>query len=118
MSVISSRNIQIQFSGDADTKIIRSALDNIVSPGDFDIVSLVLGNNTITPPSVSGVVTTALTIIPPAGNISLMILKGNAADVGIPLHLTDPTSIALDTTFVSLVLNAAAAIIGVRLIWS
>jgi len=57
-------------------------------------------------------------IIPPAGNINLMTLKGVAGDTGIPLHLTNPTFIPLNTTFVSLVINAAAAIVGVRLVWS
>jgi|SRR5665213_2807474 len=118
MSVVSSRTVQIQFSGDVTSSLIQSALDNIASPGEYDVISLVLGANTITAPVVSGIVVTGLTIIPPAGNVNLITLKGVTGDTGIPLHLTDPTSIALDTTFVSLVLNAAAAINGVRLVWS
>ena len=118
MSVVSSRTVQIQFSGDITSSLIQSALDNIVSPGEYDIISLVLGDNTIAAPVVSGIVVTGLTIIPPAGNVNLITLKGVTGDSGIALHLTDPTSIALDTTFVSLVLNAAAAISGVRLVWS
>lgn len=118
MSVTSSRNVQIQLSGDVTSEIIQSALDNIVSPGEMDIVSLILGANIITAPVVSGLVPTGLTIIPPSGNTVLMILKGVTGDTGIPLHLTDPTSIALSSTFISLVINAAAAIVGVRLIWS
>ena len=118
MSVTSSRTIQVQFSGDNSEQIIQSALDNIVSPGMNVVQSLVMGANTITAPVVSGLVVTGLMIIPPSGNTSLMTLKGVTGDTGIPLHLTDPTSLALDTTFVSLVINAAAAIIGVRLIWS
>lgn len=118
MSITSSRTIQIQFSGDITAGVIQSALDNTVSPGEPIIQTLALGNNTITAPVVSGIVVTALTIIPPAGNTSLITLKGVAGDAGIALHKTDPTSIALDTTFLSLVLSAAAQIIGVRLIWS
>lgn len=118
MSITSSRNVQIEFSGDASLQIIQSALDNERSAAETVIVSLVLGANTISPPLVSGLLVTALTIIPPSGNTSLITLKGVTGDTGIPLHLTDPTTIALDTTFISLVLNAAAAITGVRLIWS
>jgi hypothetical protein len=118
MSVTSSRTIQIQFSGDISEQINQSALDNATSPGMNVIQSLILGANTITAPVVSGLVVTGLMIIPPSGNINLITLKGIDGDTGIPLHLTDPTSIALDTTFVSLVLNAAAAIVGVRLIWT
>ncbi len=118
MSITSNRTIQIQFSGDVTTEVILSALDNIISPGQIDIVSLILGNNTISDPVVSGFTATGLTIIPPSGNTSLITLKGVAGDTGIPLHLTDPTSLALDPTFISLVLNAAAVIVGVRLIWN
>jgi hypothetical protein len=118
MSVTSSRTIQLSFSGDITEQIIQSALDNTVSPAKTDIVSLVSGDNTITAPVVSGLVVTGLMIIPPAGNVNLITLKGVTGDTGVPLHLTDPTSLALNTTFVSLVINAAAAIVGVRLIWS
>ena len=112
MSITSSRVIQIQFSGDISTQIIQSALDNDVSPCQIDYDVLDPGDNVISTPATSGIVITGLTIIPPVANTSLLTLAG------IPLHLTDPTSLALDTTFVSLVLNAAAAIVGVRLIWS
>lgn len=118
MAVKSIRSIQVQFSGDVTEGLIQSALDNAVSPGINTIQSLITGANTLTAPTISGLVVTGLTIIPPSGNINLITLKGVTGDTGIPLHLTDPTSIGLDTTFTSLVLNAAAAIVGVRLIWS
>jgi hypothetical protein len=118
MSITSSRTIQLQFSGDISLGVIQSALDNTVSPGEADVVILSLGANTITAPVVSGIVVTGLMIIPPVGNKNLITLKGVTGDTGIALHLTDPTSLSLDTTFVSLVLNAAASIVGVRLIWS
>lgn len=118
MSITSSRTVQVQFSGDITTEIIQSALENEVSPGEVVIQSLILGANTITAPVVSGLVVTGLMIIPPSGNTSLMTLKGVTGDTGVPIHKTDPTSLALDTTFVSLVINAAAAIVGVRLVWT
>jgi len=118
MSITSSRTVQIQFSGDITVGLIQSALDNAVSAGEAIIQTLASGPNTITAPVVSGLVITGLTIIPPTANTNLITLKGVGGDTGIPLHLTDPTSIALNTTFVSLVLNAAATIVGVRLIWT
>lgn len=118
MSTTSNRNIQIEFSGDVSYNLIQSALANAVSPAEAIIQTLASGANTITAPVVSGIVVTSLTIIPPAGNATLITLKGVTGDTGVPLHYTDPTTIALDTTFVSLVLTAAAGIVGVRLIWS
>ena len=118
MSTTSKRNIQVEFSGDVTTEIIKSAADNAVSPATELIQTLTIGANTIIAPVVSGVVVTGLTIVPPAGNTSLMTLKGVTGDTGVPLHLTDPSSISLDTTFTSLVINAAAGIVGVRFVWS
>jgi hypothetical protein len=118
MSVTSNRNVQVEFSGDISTQVIQSALENTVSPGMEVIQTLASGANTITAPVVSGIVVTALTIIPPAGNTNLITLKGVSGDTGIALHKTDPTVIALDTTFTSLVLLAASTIVGARLVWS
>ena len=118
MSITSSRTVQIQFSGEVTTEIIQSAKDNLLALGEIDIVSLVQGDNVITAPVVSGLVITGLMIIPPAANTDLITLKGDVTDINpIPLHLTDPVSLSLDTTFVSLVLNAAAAMV-VRLVWT
>lgn len=118
MSIISSVTTQVELSGDITEHIIQSTLDNAVSPAKSDVVSLALGANTITAPVISGLVVTGLLIIPPSGNTALMTLKGVTGDTGIPLHLTNHTFLSLDTTFVSLVLNAAAAVVGVRLIWT
>lgn len=118
MSTTSNRNIQVEFSGDVAFSLIQSALENAFSSAQVNIVTLALGPNTVIAPVVSGIVVTSLTIIPPAGNTALITLKGVAGDIGVKLHSTDPTSIALDSTFVSLVLNAASGIIGVRLVWS
>lgn len=118
MSITASRNIQLSFSGDQTYQLIQSALDNLNSLGEVDIVTLAIGNNTISVPVVSGLDATALTIIPPAGNVNTIILKGVAGDTGIPLHLTDPLVISLASNFVSLVLSVTAQVVGVRLIWS
>jgi hypothetical protein len=119
MSITSTRTIQVGFSGVVDSQIIQSALENTVSPGELEIITLAIGNNHVLPPSISGIVITGLTILPPSGNVSLITLKGNdVGDDGIPLHLTDPVSLSLDTTFTGLYLQTPTEIIGVRLIWS
>jgi hypothetical protein len=121
MSVSSNRNVQVSFSGDVQTTLIQSALQNDVSPGESEIVTLVAGNNAIAPPVIAGIVVTALTIFKPSGNTIIIRLKGVNGDTGIPLHLTDPDTISLDPTFTGLVLNTpalSADVVGVRLLWS
>jgi hypothetical protein len=93
-----------------------NAAANAASPVLEQLVNLASGNTTFAVPA-SGT-TTRLTVIPPSGNTTLITLKGVNGDTGVALHKTDPTSIALDATFASLVLNAALLINGVRLIWS
>jgi hypothetical protein len=118
MSDTSTRVVQLGFSGDVNSQIIQSALENNVTPNVILKQTLTIGDNTISAPVVPGIVVTGLTIIPPAGNITLMVLKGNVADIGIPMHLTDWTSLSLDPTFISLVINVAAQVDGVLLIWT
>jgi hypothetical protein len=118
MAITSTRTTQLGFSGDITQNIIQSALANVASPGQTDKVSLAIGFNAITPPSNTGDVITCLTIIPPAGNVNLITLKGVTGDTGIPLHKTDHTQIALDSTFTTLGLTVTVAVIGVRLVWS
>lgn len=118
MAVTSNRSIQVQFTGDVNLQQQFSALENAVSSGQSDIISLTAGVNIIIPPTVSGIVNTGVMIVPPAGNTILITLKGAGGDTGIPLHLTGPSSIALDPTFASLVLAVASDVAGVRLTWS
>jgi|SRR5688572_8488784 len=114
MAVAGNRSIAISFTGDVNApSLIHSAAENAASPGEIESVVLASGNNTITPP----VGFKAVTILPPAGNTNLITLKGVNGDTGVPLHKTDPTSIGLDSTVVTFVLNAAAET-TVRLIWS
>ena len=118
MSTTSARTINITFTGDVNANNTLAASSNTVTPAQIDIVTLASGNNTITAPSVSGITNKAVTISPPAANTTLITAKGSTGDTGIALHKTDPTSIAIDTTQTSIVLNAAGTIAGVRLIWS
>jgi hypothetical protein len=117
MATISSRVVQLTFSGDFNQPSVNyAALDNTASPGQTDLVNLILGDNTVVVPP--GTTPTALNIIWPSGNAVQVTLKGISGDSGIPLHISDPVSLTLGTGFSSLILSAAAAITGVRLIWT
>lgn len=94
-----------------------SAADNNTSPAQIQVVTLAIGDNTITAPT-GGTTPTACTIVKPSGNTSLIKLKGVGGDTGVKLHLTDPDTVSLDATQTTFVLNAAAQVVGVRLFWS
>lgn len=100
---------------DTATKLYNAAANN-ASPASDTLINLASGANTLTSPVAA--VPTRLTIIPPALNTVLLTLKGITGDTGVHLHLTDPTSIAIDSTLVSVVLNAAAICNGVRVLWT
>lgn len=117
MATTAQRSVTIQFTGDISAANTFAAANNGSSPGQIEIRSLASGANTITPPS-GGTTPRAVTIIPPAGNLNLITLKGIAGDTGVVLHLTDPTTIALNSPVTTFVLNAAAIIDGVRLVWT
>lgn len=106
----------LTLTGDIQQTQPINAAVNAASPAAETLVNLSSGANTLTAPVAA--VATRLTIIPPSGNTILMTLKGVTGDTGVPLHLTDPTTIGVDSTLVTLCLTAASAITGVRLIWS
>lgn len=117
MARTSRRSINIIFAGDLVSNNTYSAAENTVSPGDIDIVTLVVGFNLITPPT-GGKTPKACTIVPPAGNVNAMTLKGITGDTGIPLHLTDPTSIGLGAPAGTFGITVTVEIVGAQLIWS
>lgn len=117
MATTSARSMTITFTGDVTQTQPVSAANNTSSPGQVELKTLSSGANTITVPT-SGTVPTAVTLIPPTGNTNLITLKGISGDTGVALHKTDPTTIALDSTVSTFVLNAAATVTGLRLIWS
>lgn len=117
MARTSNRSIVIRFAGTLVATNTYSAAENSATPGDIDIVTLASGANTITPPT-GGSTPKACTIIPPAGNLSSITLKGVTGDTGVSLHLTDPTSIGLGAPAGTFVLTAGAEIVGVQLIWT
>jgi hypothetical protein len=117
MAVTATRRIAIELSGDLTAGFTFSAADNTASPAQIDIVTLASGANTITPPT-GGSTPKSCTIIPPSGNINTITLKGITGDTGVVLHLTDPTTIALNSPTAVFVLTASAIITGVRLVWT
>lgn len=117
MAVTSTRRIIIEFSGDIEASNSFAAASNSASPGQLSIVSLISGANTITPPT-GGSTPKSVTIIPPSGNTVTLTLKGVTGDTGVVLHLTDPTSIGLNSPTATFVLTASGALAGLRLVWS
>lgn len=113
MSISSNRRIINEFTGDVTLTAINAAGENDSAPGQISSPSLVSGNNTITPPFDSE----GVTIVMPNNNTILVTLKGVNGDTGIALHLTDPTSLGLNSTS-TFVLNCANDLTGVLLIWS
>jgi hypothetical protein len=113
----SARTQTITFTGDTTATQTNAAAQNPNSPGQNELRTLAIGANTITVPT-GGATPVAVTIVPPAGNTVALTLKGVAGDAGILLHPTDPSTIGLGAGVVSVVLNAAAAVIGVRFVWS
>lgn len=116
MAVESVRRVINRFDDGSGAYVFQSVAEqtNETSPAESEIRSLSSGANTITPPAGFS----ACTIIFPAGNAILVTLKGVSGDTGIVLHPTGPTSIGLNSTVTTFVLNAASALAGVRFIWS
>lgn len=117
MSVAAARKVTIAFTGDFVATNEYNAASNTLSPGQVDVVTLVTGANTITPPT-GGSSPKAVTVLPPSGNTLSITLKGVTGDTGVGLHLTDPTSIGLASTTATFVLTVSSTITGTRLIWT
>lgn len=117
MATTANRRVIVELTGDINAVNSFAAAANALSPGVINIVTLAIGANTITPPT-GGSTPKSLTIIPPAGNVATLTLKGVSGDTGVVLHVTDPTSIGLNSPTDTLVLDASAEITGVQLIWT
>ncbi len=118
MAATSNREIAINVTGDSIISKIYEAEENTASPGSITIHALSSGNNTITVPSATGITVKGATIIPPSDNTEALTLKGVNGDTGIVISSTDPTSLGFETAPSSFVLNAGAAINGLRIIWT
>lgn len=117
MSTSATRTITLVFSGDVTGTETISAATNAASPGQLEIKTLSSGANTITVPT-GGSTPTAVTIVPPTGNVVTMTLKGVTGDTGVALHLTDPTNIALASSVTTFVITTSNTLTGIRFYWS
>jgi len=116
MAITSTRRLINKFEtddGEIDLLSVKEATSS-AAPGEVDLVVLSSGANTITPPAGS----VAVTILFPAGNTTLVTLKGTTGDTGVVLHPTDPTSVGINDAASTFVLTAATDLSGTRLIWS
>lgn len=117
MATNATRATTIVYSGDVVGSEILSAAANAASAGMIEVKTLASGFNTITIPT-GGTVPTAVTIVPPAGNVVTLTLKGVTGDTGVPLHLTDPTTIAFPAASTTIGLTTNATLTGIRFYWS
>lgn len=116
MATACAAEIALTFTGDDPGVKVFDSGQNATSPAQDQFVNLSSGANTFAVPAAAA--PTRVTIIMPSGNAVLVTLKGVVGDTGVPLHKTDPTSVALDSTATQIVLNAANTVNGVRIIWS
>ena len=118
MATTSTRSTVINFTGDVNAPEVVTAAANLVSPAAIELKTFTgAGANTVTVPT-GGSTVTAVTIIPPAGNVQTITLKGVTGDTGVPLHPTDHTVVALAAATVNFVLTVGGTITGLRLVWS
>ncbi len=115
MAISATRTTNITFTGDVSATQIIAAAVNAASPGQINLLTLAGGANTILVPSIAPV---SVTIIPPAGNVQTLILKGVTGDTGIPIHPTDPTTLALAAGTTSFVITAGGTVTSMRFIWT
>lgn len=117
MATTSTQVITLGFTGDIEATLQFEASANGASPGQSELRTLASGANTITKPA-GGSTVVSVMIEPPVGNTIQITLKGVSGDTGVLLHLTNPSLVSLAAGVSTFVLNAAAEIVGVRLVWS
>ena len=117
MAVNATRTVTIAFTNDINGTQTLNAQANGSSPGSITIHTLTSGANTITVPT-GGSTVKGATIIPPAGNVNSITLKGVSGDTGVELSKLDPTSIGFETAPANFVLTVGSTITGLRIVWS
>jgi len=86
---------------------------NTSAPNSAPLLTLAIGDNSFAVPT--GAV--GLLVELPASNTILVKAKGAGGDTGLSIHKTNVALIPLDSSMATVILNAAAQITGVRLIW-
>lgn len=113
MGVTSNRSVEISFAGVVEYDQTFNAATVSTGSGQIQQITLASGNNTITVPTSA----IAATIVPPAGNTVALTLKGVNGDTGIALNVTDPTSIGLNGSVTTFVINAGSTV-TIRIIYN
>ena len=116
MAVSSTFSSTVAYTGDLSLTETFPDAANGASPGQIQILTLSSGDNTITPPS-GGTTPVGVIIIPPASNPNVITLKGVGGDTGVPIHKTLQTKLSLNNPAGTFILNAAATVTGLRLVW-
>lgn len=111
---ISTTSITVLFQGAFVANLLLEGGRFTGSPAVIAIISLVQGANTLTVPTGA----TGITIQKPAGNSTVLTLKGVAGDTGIALHPTEPDHVSLAVGVSSIILDVADAVEDVRVVWS
>lgn len=118
MSITAVLKNYVKFSGDQESELVYTSGDLTDSPCIQELVSLSIGNNTVNIPDVDAFTVHGLAIVPPSLNAVEPILKGVGGDTGITLSATQVSVVMLGSTPpASIVINVAAEVIGLRLIW-
>ena len=113
MAISCVSTITLAYAGGRNQNYAFPSVSNPTSPDAELVVGLSSGDNTIDIPS-SGVLAQGIVVIPPPTNTAALTLKGNAGDVGVPLNRQNPTQLSLDSGVGSVIINADAAVAGVR----
>ena len=116
MAITASYTINLALSVDQILNLAFSSAANAGSPFQEQLLTTASGANTLTAPT-GGSTPVALIIIPPAGNVTALTLKGVTGDTGVVLHLTNPFIVSLAASFTTCVLTTGGIITGLRLVW-
>jgi hypothetical protein len=118
MAIACTRTVTHIYSGSQAANLSFPAAANANSPFEQDVRTFTgAGDNLVTVPT-GGTTPVAVTIIPPAGNTATITLKGNTGDVGVGLHLTDPTSLGIAAALTNFTLTVSGTITGIRFVWA
>lgn len=118
MSISAAITNHIQFSGDQTSELAFGSGALSDSPCIQQLITLAIGDNTITLPDIEDFTVHGVVIVPPLLNATELVLKGIAADTGIPLSASRVSIVQLgDILPVSIVIEVDAEIVGLRLIW-
>lgn len=114
MAISCISTISLAYAGDRRQTYPFAGANNPNSPDQERFYNLSSGDNTIDVP-ISGVTAQGAVILPPPSNTLVVLkIKGNAGDTGVAINRANPTQLGLDSGVASFILNASAAIIGVR----